>query len=132
MDPTKPIAPSAPSRKASEPEATLAEALQAQLNLAVTIQRKLNDPSSGLEAREYKDLVTAASGIVALAHRSDEALRTIETYQHFASVVLEFLRRRGDQIGEDLVAELRLVAQDLHAEGAVRTVEGAYNRREGD
>jgi hypothetical protein len=130
MDPSKPFQPPSAPPLADAPEATLADALQAQLKLAITIQRKLNDPASGLEAREYKDLVTAASGIVALAHRSDEALRTIETYQKFAAVVLEFLRRRGDQIGEDLVEELRDVARDLHAEGAVRTVEGAYNRRE--
>lgn len=132
MDPTKPVAPPPPPGGGDVPEATLAGALQAQLKLAVTIQKKLNDPSSGLDPRDYKDLTAAVSGILALAHRSDEALRTIETYQKFASVVLEFLRRRGDQIGEDLVAELREVASDLHVEGEIRTVEAAYERQRED
>lgn len=129
MDPSKPLATPPPPELDNSAEATLAEALQAQLKLAVTIQKKLNNPASGLDPREFKDLVTAASGIVALAHRSDEALRTIETYQKFAAVVFEFLRRRGGEIGEDLVAELRGVAGDLHAGSALDTAERAYNRR---
>jgi hypothetical protein len=96
-------------------EATLAGALQTQLQLAVTLQERLNDPSERLDPRDFKELVSAASSILALAHRSDEALRTIQTYEAVFGVVMEFLRRRGDQVGEDLVAELRGVARDLHA-----------------
>lgn len=131
MDPSKPLTTPPPPELDDSTEATLAEALQAQLKLAVTIQKKLNNPASGLDPREFKDLVTAASGIVALAHRSDEALRTIETYQKFTAVVLEFLRRRGDEVGEDLVAELRAVAGDLHAGSAFETVERTYDRKSG-
>jgi|APFre7841882724_1041349.scaffolds.fasta_scaffold13162_2 hypothetical protein len=132
MDPSKPLtAPPPPSDLDDTAEATLAEALQAQLKLAVTIQRKLNNPATSLDPREFKDLVTAASGIVALAHRSDEALRTIETYQRFTAVVFEFLRRRGGEIGEDLVAELREVAGDLHARSALDTAERTYDRKSG-
>lgn len=128
MDPAKPLIPPAPLATGQSPEVTLAEALQSQLRLAVTIQRKLSDPSSGLDPRDYKDLTTAVSGILALAHRSDEALRVIETYQRFASVVFEFLRRRGDEIGEDLVSELRDVARDLHAEDAIAEAERTHDR----
>jgi hypothetical protein len=122
MDPTLPLPPPAPAPK-PEKEATLAGALQAQLQLAVSIQERLADPSERLEPRDFKDLVSAASGIVALAHRSDEALRTISTYERAFAVVFEFLRRRGDAIGEDLVSELRSVARDLHAENDLRDAE---------
>lgn len=123
MDPTKPI-PFVPALHAMAPEeeATLAEALQTQLKLARTIQSRLNDPTEILDPREFKELVNAASSIVGLAHRSDQALREIETYKKFAATVLEFLRRRGDQLGEDLVAELQQVARDLHVESEVRKV----------
>lgn len=123
MDPTKPI-PFVPAPPKEEEDATLAEALQTQLKLARTIQNRLNDPSEALDPREFKELVNAASSIVSLAHRSDQALREIETYKKFAATVLEFLRRRGDQIGEDLVSELHGVARDLHVEGEVRKVAG--------
>jgi len=129
MDPAKPLIPPAPpSATGQSPEVTLAEALQSQLRLAVAIQGKLSDPSSKLDPRDYKDLTTAVSGILALAHRSDEALRVIQTYQTFASVVFEYLRRRGDEIGEDLVAELRDVARDLHSEDAVAEAERTNDR----
>lgn len=125
MDPTKPIPyVPIPARASDEEDATLAEALQTQLRLARTIQKRLSDPSEGLDPRDFKELVNAASSIVALAHRSDQALREIETYKKFAATVLEFLRRRGDQIGEDLVSELTAVARDLHVEGEVRKVSG--------
>ena len=115
MDPTLPLPPPAPRNSASMKEATLAGALQTQLQLAVTLQDRLNDPSERLDPRDFKELVSAASSILALAHRSDEALRTIQTYEAVFGCVMEFLRRRGDQVGEDLVAELRGVARDLHA-----------------
>ena len=128
MDPTKPI-PFVPAPPKEEEDATLAEALQTQLKLARTIQNRLNDPSEALDPREFKELVNAASSIVSLAHRSDQALREIETYKKFAATVLEFLRRRGDQIGEDLVSELHGVAEDLHVAPEFRSVTEARGVR---
>lgn len=101
---------------------SLEQILAAQLGLAADIQRKVRDEVGVLEAREYKDLISAASGIVTTAYRTDEALRTIETYKLFSETVMEFLRSRSDSIGEDLVEQLRQVSHNLKSSSAVDKV----------
>jgi hypothetical protein len=44
----------------------------------------------------------------------------LTTYRTFVEVVLEFIRRRSDTLGEDLSEELQKVAREMRAETAVR------------
>jgi len=118
MDPSQPF-PSSVAVSTADGETSLSEVLNTQLSLAKEIQERLRGSSGrNLDPREYKDLVSAASGIVSMAHRTQEAVRTIETYEAFAGVVFEFLRERGDNLGEDLVAKLKEVASTMNAEEA--------------
>jgi hypothetical protein len=112
----------------SQDEATLESILKAQLNIASTIQSKL-ESESNLDPREYKDLIVAATGIISLAHRTEESLKTITTLQLFVDTVMEFLKSRSDTVGEDLVAALVRVAEGLNAREEVSSVIQSHNFR---
>jgi hypothetical protein len=75
----------------------------------------LRDKES-LSPRDLKDLAAGASSLIALSHRTEQTLQEISTYRVFLNVVLEFLRRRSDTLGEDLLGELQAVAQELRAQ----------------
>lgn len=106
-------------------EVLLEDILQTQLRIAHDLQQQITSAGvSGLSPRDRKDLAQAASGIIGLAHRTEESLRTIETYKAFFGVVLEFLRDRSDTLGEDLVGELKKTATRLGALGAVNGLIG--------
>ena len=91
--------------------------LKTQLTIAGALQRKLCDPNLRVEVSELRGLVSASNQLVASLQRGGEALRALETYRAMLTVVLEFLKRRTDTLGEDLLAELREVARELRQEG---------------
>lgn len=122
------LLPPSPMGAQSQDEATLESILKAQLNIASTIQSKL-ESESNLDPREYKDLIVAATGIISLAHRTEESLKTITTLQLFVDTVMEFLKSRSDTVGEDLVAALVRVAEGLNAREEVSSVIQSHNFR---
>ena len=92
----------------------LAQLLKSQARLAMTLQQRVESMPS-MEVKELKDIATACSTLVNGVHRAGELHRTIETYRLFHSVVLAFLKRRSDSLGEDLLAELKTVADQMSA-----------------
>lgn len=117
FDPLAPLSAS-PSGANQDPTATLEEVLATQLGLAKRLQQRLINEEY-LEPRDYKDLVSTANNILALAHRTEEATRVIATYKLFVSTVTEFLRNRSDTIGEDLIEELLKTAKSLGTDGTI-------------
>lgn len=123
MDPSMPVNQGQlpPAPPGAKPEVQLEVVLQRQLNIANGLQDMIDSAGTvGLSSRDLKDLTQAASGIIGLAHRTEESLRVIETYKALFEIVLEFLRNRSDSLGEDLVAELKKTADRLGALGAVK------------
>jgi len=95
------------------PKADLSSLLQSQLRLAEKLQDKLlNGGLNTLPPREMKELVNSVSTLLTLAHRTDQANREIQTYKLFVTVVMDFLKQRGDTLGEDLAEELRRVGKE--------------------
>jgi hypothetical protein len=92
----------------------LAYLLKSQARLALTLQRRVEE-SPSLEIKELKDIATACSTLVNGVHRAGELHRTIETYRLFHNVVLTFLKTRSDTLGEDLLLELKTVADQMSA-----------------
>ena len=99
----------------------LAKLLKSQARLAQILQEKA---VNNLDVKELKDIATASSTLVNGVHRTGELHRTIESYRLFHSVVLEFLRQRSDTLGEDLLAELRTVAEQMGARARVQSLLG--------
>jgi hypothetical protein len=112
------VTQSTSSRQASSVQSLL----ETQLTIAADLQELIRSQSSSLSPREYKELATATSNLIGLAHKTDETLKTIQSYRVFVDVVLDFLRQRSDSLGEDLLAELREVAKGLKAEVALDEV----------
>ena len=113
LDPSAPIT----SRNTTEPpEADLQDLLEKQLKIASAMQQVILRDQSSLSPRDLKDLAAAASSLISLSHRTEQTLREITTYRTFVTTVLEFLRRRSDSVGTDLLAELKAVAKELRAE----------------
>ncbi len=105
-------------RSGEEDTPDLASLLKSQARLAMTLQQRVeNEPS--MEVKELKDIATACSTLVNGVHRAGELHRTIETYRLFHSVVLAFLKSRSDTLGEDLLAELKTVADQMSARSAL-------------
>lgn len=115
LDPTLPM--DAPALPFSAP-ADLQRLLQTQLQIADTLQRLIIRDQASLSPRELKDLAASASSLISLSHRTETTLNEIATYRLFLDAILEFLRRRSDSLGVDLMAELQRVAQELRAEHA--------------
>lgn len=118
MDPSTVYAPDRYGDSSSGDESapvSLETLLDTQLRVAGKLQEivlqdlrsKAYDPSA------LKDLVNATNSLVALGHKTEEALKKINTLQKFVGVVVEFLRARSDSLGEDLLAELQEVAQQM-------------------
>ena len=114
--------PSLPLNLPHQPDsdADLQDLLEKQLKIAAAMQAVILRDQSSLSARDLKDLAAAASSLIALSHRTEQTLKEITTYRTFVNVVLEFLKRRSDDIGNDLLAELREVAQELRAGADVK------------
>ena len=118
MDPTAPIhRPSPVSDVSPSPtqnsEASLGSLLQTQLQVAQELQKKLLGGSlDALPPRDLKEMVNSVSTLLTLAHRTGQADQEIRTYRLYVDIVNDFLRRRGDSLGEDLAAELRQVASE--------------------
>jgi len=120
MDPTS-IMPKAKSSAASKGGVTSLDTILAeQLQLAATLQSRLE--IEDLDPREYKELVSSINSIVTMAHRTEQARQTIETYKLFVEVTLTFLKSRSDSMGEDFIKELRASAATLRSSGAVDSV----------
>lgn len=111
---------SSPNGGAVPSSASLSDILTKQLEVAGDIQKQLTNGT--LDPKDYKDLITAANNIITMAHRTDESLRIIETYKIFTESVMEFLRSRSDQLGEDLVKQLKTTAAGLRTERQVTDV----------
>ncbi|MEN6304897.1 MAG: hypothetical protein ABFD96_19355 [Armatimonadia bacterium] len=113
LDPSAPIAN---QHTTEPPEADLQDLLEKQLKIASAMQQVILRDQSSLSPRDLKDLAAAASSLISLSHRTEQTLREITTYRTFVTTVLEFLRRRSDSVGTDLLAELKAVAKELRAE----------------
>ena len=102
-----------------ERQLDLGSLLKEQMRLASKLQEKLGnmaDAEGGIDnARDFQSLLAGTSGVLSLAHRTDELSQTLDTYKLFVDVTLEFVRRRSDQLGTDLLEELKTVAADLRA-----------------
>ncbi len=90
-----------------------------QMRMVSALQAKLASSADSLSSRDFRDLLATTTNILSLAHRTDELQKTIATYKLFAATVMEFLRSRSDQLGEDLVEQLREVSRGLHTEEAI-------------
>ncbi len=97
--------------------------LEKQLQIASVMQGVILRDHSALSPRDLKDLAAAASSLIALSHRTEQTLREITTYRTFVNVVLEFLKQRSDTLGQDLLEQLREVAQEMRAEEEFRDVQ---------
>lgn len=125
MDPSKPL-PAPGNSSPQDPAPTLEGLLSSQLRLAQSLQTRLNNQEAEgtLSPRDYRDFASAATGIISLAHRTEEALKVIKTYSTFFEVVLEFVRSRSDSLGEDLVAKLMETSRELRSEQEASSVIG--------
>lgn len=114
FDPTLPR--DVTERPAPAEPTDLQDLLRKQLQIAETMQSIILRDKESLSPRDLKDLAAGASSLIALSHRTEQTLQEISTYRVFLNVVLEFLRRRSDTLGEDLLGELQAVAQELRAQ----------------
>lgn len=103
------------SLTSSYEEMSFEELLKKQIYIAGSIQERICDPNQHYEIKEIKDLVMTSSSLLTLAQRSGEALSSLETYRVFLSIVVEFLKRRRDTTGEDLLSELKEISHELRA-----------------
>jgi hypothetical protein len=120
LNPSAPIQKKPPQSAANVDTSSL---LTKQMKIAGILQDTVLLGKDSLGTRDLKDLATASSTMIGLAQKTDHLLREVETLRLFSVVVMDFLRRRSDTLGEDLLAELRLVAEDLHAEASVAEAE---------
>lgn len=104
------------------PDVTLDELFRTQLKLVASVQGRLFTSADSMTSRDFRDLVSVSSNVLALAHRTESLQKTIATLELFSATVLEFLKSRSDTVGEDLVARLKEVARGLNAEKAVDEV----------
>ena len=129
MDPTAPIdilpyqppadvpgnasAPPSSGRN-SEKDVDLRGLYRKQLELTEKMQDALlNDGMMAMSPREVKETITSITSVLTLGHRTEEILKELDTYKLFKDVVMEWARRRSDDLAVDLVAEIRKVADEL-------------------
>ena len=120
MDPTRPMPPR--PEPVDLEDTDLSALLGRQLEIAGILQKALIREKNSLTTRELKDLASSASTLLSLSHRTDQVLASLNTYKAFTSVVLEFLKERSDTLGEDLLAKLREVAEEMRADEAVKAL----------
>ena len=104
----------------ADEDTSLETLLKNQIIIAGELQKVIKKEGAGLSTKELKELVSTSSSIVTAAYKAGESLRALTTYRTFVEVVLEFIRRRSDTLGEDLSEELQKVAREMRAETAVR------------
>lgn len=117
--------PSLPRDQEYEPSgepADLQDLLRTQLQIAEAMQKIILRDQASLSPRDLKDLAAGASSLIALSHRTEQTLKEISTYRTVLGVILEFLRRRNDSLGEDLLGELHAVAAELKATADLQAV----------
>jgi hypothetical protein len=117
--------PSLPRDQEYEPSgepADLQDLLRTQLQIAEAMQKIILRDQASLSPRDLKDLAAGASSLIALSHRTEQTLKEISTYRTVLGVILEFLRRRNDSLGEDLLGELHTVAAELKATADLQAV----------
>jgi len=122
-DPTRALNYEQPRTREEEPTQTLSTMMTRQLQLAGTLQRVLSDhledaDNSNLNVKETKEIVSAISNIMAMAHRTDEIISEVETYKAFVNIIIGFLQSRSDELSEDLIALLRDYATKAGAKKA--------------
>lgn len=89
--------------------------LERQLQIASALQTRIVEDAGSLSSKDLKDLSSTASSMIALSHKTEQLLKEVATLRLFSSVVMEFLRTRNDTLGEDILAELKRVADDMGA-----------------
>jgi hypothetical protein len=70
-----------------------------------------------LEPREVKEYLSSITTILTLAHRTEDLVKELKTYQQFRDVVIDWARSRSDGLGEDLVEALRQHAEQFRQDG---------------
>jgi hypothetical protein len=97
---------------------TLSTLLQSQLRLVKKLQDQLNRGGvESLEPREVKEYLSSITTILTLAHRTEDLVKELKTYQQFRDVVIDWARSRSDGLGEDLVEALRQHAEQFRQDG---------------
>jgi hypothetical protein len=119
MDPSQ-IAPRTNRPAAQEPDLVdVRQLLERQLQIASSLQEAILRDGDSLAPKELQALASTASSVISLSWKTEQLIQEISTLRLFSQVVLEFLRNRSDQLGEDLLSELRDVAESMSAGGSV-------------
>lgn len=95
-----------------------------QLSIAAEVQRLIINSKGTLASDELKELVALSVQLVNAINRTEETVKALNTYKAFFGVIIEFLRRRTDAVGDDLVAELKAVATEMRQEAAFAAIVG--------
>jgi hypothetical protein len=99
---------------ASDTRIEVSQLLRTQLHLVNTLQKQLvGGGLNSLTPREIKDPLASISSMLALADRTGEMQRELDTYKLLLDTVFAWVRQRADSTGEDLLAELRQVGAEL-------------------
>ena len=97
---------------------SLSTLLQSQLRLVKKLQDQLTRGGiESLEPREVKEYLSSITTILTLAHRTEDLVKELKTYQQFRDVVIDWARSRSDGLGEDLVEALRHHAEQFRQDG---------------
>jgi hypothetical protein len=119
MDPSQ-IAPRTNRPAAQDTDIVdVRELLERQLRIASSLQEAIINDNGELTPKDLGSLASTASAVIGLGHKTEQLLTEISTLRLFSQVVLEFLRNRSDSLGEDLLKELRGVAESMNASGCV-------------
>ena len=115
MDPSQ-IAPRTNRPAAQEPDLVDVKGLlERQLQIASSLQEAILRDGDSLAPKELQALASTASSVISLSWKTEQLIQEISTLRLFSQTVLEFLRNRSDSLGEDLLAELRDVAESMNA-----------------
>lgn len=118
--PTSIIAPTLGAFSGEALEVSLESLLSNQVTIAGELQRIITSSGGQMDTKDLRDLVSTLSALVNSIHKANEPLKALSTYRLFTDVVIEFIRRRSDTLGDDLVAELHQVARELRATAAAK------------
>lgn len=121
-DPSEIIAPPLGAFSGDASDVSLESLLNEQIKIAGELQRIITEQGKSMDTKDLRDLVSTTNTLVSSIHRTGESLRALATYRAFTDVILEFIRTRTDQFGDDLLDDLTRVARELRAESSVREV----------
>lgn len=99
-----------------------------QKALAETLMEYVSSHSGSLTVDDIRALTTTINQTLSAVHKTGGLLSELTTYRSFLDTVLEFLQRRQDSIGTDLLRELRQVAESMRTEQVVDTLLERFGR----